>query len=122
MTKRITQACALGVLLLGVTLGANAQQSTEQYIPIGESPGVSDEQMVKGTISAVDYDARTVQVRMTTGTQTVKMVGSTRYYLDRTKHKRTNLSAKIEDCRVGRKVEVKVDADSTVDWIKIEAD
>jgi hypothetical protein len=99
-----------------------SQQSTERYIPIGESPGVVDEETVVGEINDVDYETRSMQVRDSEGLKTVRMIASTRYYLDRTHYKRSNQSATVQDCRVGRKVEVKFYADGTVDWVKIESD
>ncbi len=53
---------------------------------------------------------------------TVRMIDSTRYFLDRTKKRASNQSASIEDCRIGLRVEIKYDDDSTADWVKIEAD
>ena len=40
--KRVMGVVAIGVLLLGGTPSAHGQKATEMYIPIGQSPGVSN--------------------------------------------------------------------------------
>ena len=116
---KVLLVCACSLIL---TPMAHAQMATERYIPIGKSPGVTDQDVIVGTITDVDYEARSVQVRSPKGLKTFTMAASTRYYLDRTKKRRSNQSGTISDCRVGRKVEIKYADDASADWVKIEAD
>ncbi len=122
MSNRFFRDCFFLTCLLVLSGSVQAQQTTERYIPIGESPGVSDKDTVIGEITGVDYETHSMEVRDSVGVKTVRMIESTRYFLDRTKYKRSNQSATIQDCRVGSKVEVKLRSDDMVDWVKIESD
>ena len=110
----------MSVLMIATGV-AHAQQATERYIPIGKSPGVSSEESFIGTITDIDYTNHKMDVRATKGRITVTPAKSTRYYRDRTKRKMSNQTATFRDCEVGLKVEVKIKADGSVDWIKIES-
>ena len=101
---------------------AKAQQTTEQFIPIGKSPGISDKYSHIGAIVAVDHDAGTIDVQSNRGTRTFRVTESTRLWLDRSKGKRTNVIASYTDCKVGVTVEVMYlhDDEATADWIKID--
>ena len=116
----LTTGLVLAVVVLAA-VGANAQQATERYIPIGESPGVSDSELVIGTISSIDYADHTMGVSTTDGEKSVTPGDSTRYYIDRSKQKRSNDSATLRDCEVGMKIEARLKPDGSVDWIKIDA-
>jgi hypothetical protein len=99
------------------------QQSTEQFIPIGKSPGISDEYSYVGIVVAVDRDAHTIEVQSDRGTKTFLVTDDTRLWLDRSKARQTNPMASYADCKVGVTVEVMYDHDdkATADWIKIES-
>jgi hypothetical protein len=122
-TSKTRIATMLLLVALAVTSVAHAQQTTEQYIPIGQSPGISGKYSYIGDIVSVDLDANTITVRGERGTKTVSVLPTTRIWLDRTKAKSSNVAASYSDCEVGRKVEVMydLDADEVADWIKIEA-
>lgn len=96
-----------------------AQQATERYIPIGESPGVSGTQSVIGTISAVDYDTRSMTIDGPDGTVSVTMDDQTRYYVDSSRAKRSNRSTGLSSCQSGMRVEVYVGDDGKAVWVKI---
>lgn len=98
---------------------ASAQQATEVYIPIGESPGVSATKSVNGKITSVDYMTRSLKMSTSAGSRTVRMDDDSLYYLDRSKRREKNTMGSLEDCKVGRAVEVKLNADGQVEWIKI---
>jgi hypothetical protein len=104
------------LLLALVYSPAHAQQATEQYIPIGQSPGVSGKSSLIGVIVEVDAATKTVTV----GERTVRITERTFIWLDRTKLKLTNLTGKFEDLQKGRRVEVKFQA-GVAEWVKIEA-
>lgn len=114
-------AVALGVLVMAA-VPAGAQQTTEQFIPIGQSPGVSGKYSYLGEIVSIDRDTNTITVRDASGVRSMRMTERTKVWIDRSERKRHNTTAGLEDCEVGDTVEVKyVHGDeSTVDWIKIE--
>jgi len=119
MTRSVKVAA---LLLLGWTGTAGAQRTTEQYIPIGESPGISGVRSYIGAITAVDPQRRTFTVQDTTGPRTIKVGEGTRIWRDRSAERLSNEAGDLSDLRVGRRVEVKyVDdqARDTADWIKV---
>lgn len=120
-TARLFKVLLLFSLL--VSPFAFSQQTTEQYIPIGQSPGVSDKYSYIGVIISLDRDAHTIEVRSNRGTKTIRVIAATRLWLDRSKAKRSNRNASYSDCEVGVRVEVMYvhDDNGVADWIKIEA-
>ncbi len=127
MTDFNTSKIWIAMFLLTVSLAATnvvyGQQTTEQYVPIGQSPGISDKYSYIGNIVSVDRDAHTLTVESDRGTKTIRVLPKTRIWLDRSKVKRTNIAASYSDCEVGRTIEVMYDHDDqdVADWIKIEA-
>jgi hypothetical protein len=109
-------------VLLGWTRTADAQRTTEQYIPIGRSPGISGVRSYIGAITAVDPQRRTITVQDSTGPHTIRVVERTRIWLDRSAERLSNAAGDMSDLRVGRRVEVKYFDDQTrdtADWIKV---
>lgn len=99
---------------------ASAQETTERYIPIGASPGVSGIESVIGTIDAVDRSGKRIVIAIDAGTTTVVLDADTRIYIDRSKARLPNRTGSFEDCQVGRHVEVKTGDDGMADWVKVE--
>ena len=102
---------------------AFAEKSTELYIPIGQSPGLSGKYTVTGNIDAVDYQNQTMTMSNYSGSYTVKVMDNTRIYLDKSKIQQTNAYGSFSDCKKGRKAEVKFDQDAQgrpAEWIKLE--
>ena len=110
---------AFGLMSANLTL---AQKATEIYIPIGESPGVSESVSIIGTISYVDYSDDMIEVAAADGMKPVKVEPDTEFFLDRSRYAKQNTQGEMQDCKVGSKVEVKLSKDGTADWIKIETD
>ena len=120
--KQILQM--LGAALAMVVLApAGAQQATEQYIPIGESPGASETYSYIGKIVAVDADDHKITVENEAGRHELQVRAATLIWLDRSKRNRQNTPGTFEDCKVGRSVEVMHlhDDTRTAAWIKIES-
>jgi hypothetical protein len=114
----------LTLLLLGSLTTANAQRTTERYIPIGQSPGVSGKVTLIGTVGTVDSADRSLAVQSSTGPLRVKLTDKTRMWLDRSAAQQSTQVATMTDLRAGRRIEVKFTDDShrtTADWIKIDA-
>ena len=120
--KRLLQTLGFALALMSMS-AASAQQTTEQYIPSGKSPGASGTYSYIGKIVAVDADYRSITVEDETGRHELKLSDATHIWLDRTKRKRKNTPGTFEDCEVGRSVEVMHlrDDSRTAAWIKIES-
>jgi len=116
-------AMAIVVGALGSASRALAQEATEMYVPIGQSPGVSNKTSVVGTVQALSAAARTLIVTGPSGPQTFVITDKTRIWLDRSAGKQTNRSGSLADLQQGRRVEVKpqpAGAKAGADWIKVQ--
>jgi len=114
---------AIVVVALGGTLEASGQQATEMFIPIGQSPGLSNKESVTGTLESVDPGKRMVTISSPSGAQTVGITDRTMIWLDRSEQKQPNQNGVINDLQKGRKVEVKVrkgEAKAVAEWIKVQ--
>jgi hypothetical protein len=122
MSKHLTIIGIICFLVLGA-FSARAEKSTELYIPIGQSPGLSREYTVLGKIDQVNLQNRTLKMSGASGSYTVKLTESTSIYLDRSKVKRTNTYGNLADCKPGDTVEVKFEDNSRnkpIEWIKVQ--
>lgn len=102
----------------------SAQKATEQFIPIGESPGLSVSQTDIGRIQSFDAASRTLSVEAGGSIRPVRITDVTRIWVDRSASKLSNLDGDISDLAAGRRVEVSyVDPDSrqAANWVKVEA-
>lgn len=122
MFKHLTLAAIICVLIIGA-VSVRAEQTTELYIPIGQSPGLSGEYTALGKINQVDPQNQTIKMSGPSGSYTVKLTQDTSIYLDRSKVKRSNTYGTLADCKVGDTVEVKFKDNSRnqpLEWIKVE--
>ena len=113
----------VAVALLGAISPAHGQKETERFIPIGQSPGVSQKQTSIGEIAEVNAAGRTVTVAEQAGRRTVKITEKTRVWIDRTKLKQANLTGSFADLQKGRRIEVKYEDPERrqiADWVKVE--
>lgn len=98
---------------------AHGQKATEQFIPLGQSPGLSNKYTYIGVIEAVDPKQRTV----TAAGHTVQITKQTRIWLDRSLLKLSNQAGNFGDLQKGRKVEIKY-AESAqrqiAQWVKVQ--
>ncbi len=109
--------------LLCASSHAHGQKATEQFIPIGQSPGVSERYSSIGAIADASPASQTITIADPAGPRTVRITEKTRIWLDRTKLKQTNVSGSFADLQKGRRVEVKyVDPGrrDLADWVKVE--
>ena len=119
-----TFAAALGVFLalMGMLSFAHGEKTAERFIPLGQSPGLSNKLTDIGEIQSADPGARTISVKTAGGSRTVAISGATRIWVDRSHLRLTNLKGGFADLRAGRKIEVKYIDPSrkrTADWIKV---
>ena len=114
---------AIVVVALGGTLEASGQQATEMFIPIGQSPGLSNKESVIGTLESVDPGKRMITISSSSGAQTVGVTDRTMIWLDRSEQKQPNQNGGINDLQKGRKIEIKVrkgEAKAVAEWIKVQ--
>ncbi len=100
------------------------QTMTEQYIPIGQSPGLSGKFTDLGKIERVDVGGRTITLGETAGGRAVAITERTRIWLDRSKLQQTSVTGGFADLREGRQVEVMYEDHErrqAAAWIKVEA-
>lgn len=122
MLKRFL-AIVVAAGALGSAFEAVAQEATEMYVPIGQSPGISGKTSVVGNVQALNAAARTLTVTGPSGTQTFVITDKTRIWLDRSAGKQANRGGSLADLQQGRRVEVKpqaAGARATADWIKVQ--
>ncbi len=111
------------LLVLMLALPATAQQTTERYIPIGQSPGISGQLSTIGTIDEFDAGGGILQVDGSDGRKTYRLTAQTRIWIDRSATRRASLVGNRDDLAAGRLVEVmhRRDDPQLADWIKLEA-
>ncbi len=122
MSKYITLTIIIGVLIVGA-VAVQAEKSTELYIPIGQSPGLSGEYTVMGKIYQVDSRNQSIKMSGPSGSYTVKLTQHTFIYLDKSKYGLPNTYGTLADCKAGDTVEVKFEGNSRskpIEWIKVE--
>ncbi len=118
---RASIATGLLVAFLLRAPGAQGQKATEQFIPIGQSPGLSNVFTDLAAIAEVDADARTITLPVAGGRR-VKVTEGTTIWLDRSKYRQSNVVGGFEDLRVGLQVEVKYEDSQRremAEWIKV---
>lgn len=122
LNKTILTTIAL-ICALIMTSSGLAQQSSEQFIPIGQSPGISGKTSFIGKIIEVDPTTQSLVVENNNGRKNVKVTDSTRFWLDRSGVKQSNQLGDFRDCEVGDKIEIKFTGEEQdiADWIKIES-
>lgn len=122
-TRLFAATAAILLMALSVSPAAKAQQTTEKFIPIGMSPGVSNKVSFQGEISATDRAARSFSIRVNGSSKTFDVSSTTRIWLDRSKVRKPNIDGSFGDLESGRWIEVKYDPDdpAVASWIKIEA-
>jgi hypothetical protein len=121
---RITLS-AIGVVIAacGAISYAHGQKATERYIPLGQSPGLSQKYTSIGEIADVDQQKQTVTIAEAAGRRTVTIAEKTRIWIDRTKLKQTNVTGSFADLQKGRRIEVKYadpERREIADWVKVE--
>jgi len=124
--KLVVALVGMSAFLWGSASAPSAQLMTEQYIPIGQSPGLSGKHTVIGKLQSVNPHAQICTVAGTTGPLNVRITERTKIWLDRSKLKQPNLQGTIADLRPGATVEVKPEAhqggvsSAPAEWIKVE--
>jgi hypothetical protein len=116
----------LMMLLCCCSVAAHAQKATEQFIPIGQSPGLSGRHTLIARIEAVNPPTRTLTLKNETGTHTVRITDQTKIWLDRSRLQQPNVKGTFADCSVGSLAEIKYLQNERKDggvaeWAKVQA-
>ena len=122
-TSRLLGIAALLAAIFAAPL-AEAQKTTERYIPIGQSPGVSNVLTVVGTVGSTDPQRRSITIATPSGPLTAVIRAEADIWIDRSKLRETNLNGNFTDLQSGRTVEIKfqnADRRQVVDWVKVAA-
>jgi hypothetical protein len=123
MQRGLIGIAAVVALQLGAP-AAFGQKMTEQFIPMGQSPGLSGMYTDVGQIEQIDFESRTITLAEVAGGRVVAITGRTRIWLDRSTLQQTNVTGSFMDLREGRRVEVKYEDDArrqAAAWIKVDA-
>jgi hypothetical protein len=124
MSKVAMGVVAIGVLLLGGTLTAYGQKATEMFIPVGQSPGLSNNISIIGTIETIDARAQTIVVAGPSGSWNATITARTKIWLDKSKLRLPNQKGTFTDLRKGLLAEVKYEearvSKGPADWIKVQ--
>jgi len=123
MNASYTMLVLVAMAAFGMPGGAVAQEATEQFIPIGESPGVSREESYLGECVAYDAEDRVLQMHGNRGIRRILITEKTRIWLDRSPIEETNVVGDPGDLLPGRRMEVRYadpDDKEVADWVKVE--
>ena len=125
--KRVMGVVATGVWLWSGMLSAHGQKATEVFIPIGQSPGLSNTISVIGTIETIDPRGHTIAITGSSGSWSAMITNRTKIWLDKSKLRLPNQKGTFADLQKGLLVEVKYEdpegrgkAKAAADWIKVQ--
>ena len=125
MRKKTQQGSAIAFsALVSVGMAVGVQQATEMFIPIGQSPNLSNKVTVMGTIESVNAETRTIVVKSDGGSATATITEKTKIFLDRSQRKEPNRYGAFEDLERGARVEVLYEgrtraAAGPAEWVKV---
>lgn len=122
MLKRMI-ATGAAIMFVGVIANAFAEKTTELYIPIGKSPGLSGKYAIIGKIEKVDYQNGTFTMSNSSGVFSVTITERTVIFLDRSEVKLPNVYGKLADCKPDMIAEVRFEEDSQAkpaEWVKLK--
>jgi hypothetical protein len=125
--KRIIGVVATGVWLWSGVPSAHGQKATEMFIPIGQSPGLSNTISAIGTIAAIDPRGQTIAITGPSGSWSATITGRTKIWLDKSTVRLPNQKGSFADLKQGLLVEVKYEdpegrsrAKGPAEWIKVQ--
>ena len=126
MIKYVTRCMGLvsGIGFVFLAL-AFAEKTTELYVPIGKSPGLSHKFTLVGRIVEVNSQEQTLSVTGVSGTYTVHTTEYTLIYLDKSRLRQPNRYGSFSDFKAGMLVEVRYEAGKKhrpAEWIKLQID
>jgi hypothetical protein len=125
MMNKIAALCAIAIIIFRLFAVVFAQATTELYLPVGKSPGLSGRFNLIGIIVEVNSQDQTLTVTGTSGAYTVTTSEDTLIFLDKSKLRQPNRYGSFSDVKAGLLVEVRFEADKRhrpAQWIKLQID
>ncbi len=123
MLRDLTRVAAIGILLWVGASSVHGQKATEMFIPIGQSPGLSNRISIIGTIEAIDVGAQTIVVAGGSEIWNVVITDRTNIWLDRSTLRLPSRKGSFADLRPDLMAEVKYEQSAAgkgaAEWIKI---
>ena len=122
MIKYFAPMCIATFLVLGASEGF-AQKTTEIFIPVGKSPGVSGKYSIVGKIETVTASNRNFTIASSSGNHIITVKSDTKIWLDRSKLQERNIAGDFGDLKQGFTVEVKFKDETRkgdVEWVKVQ--
>jgi hypothetical protein len=116
-----TRLLLIALLGFAAATPAGAQQATEQFIPLGSSPGLSATKTRIGIIES--FDPASAVLSLATERGSAELTPQTRIWLDRSKLNLSNLPGLPSDLKPGQRCEIRYAQPGSrkVEWVKIEA-
>jgi hypothetical protein len=94
------------------------------FIPIGQSPGLSNKTSFIGTIETIDVRTQTITVAVLSGSWSATITDRTKIWLDKSKLRLPNQKGTFTDLQKGLLAEVKYEgaggSSGPADWIKVQ--
>ena len=125
--KRVMGVVATAVWLWSGMPSAHGQKATEMFIPIGQSPGLSNTISVIGTIETIDPRGHAIAITGPSGSWSAMITNRTKIWLDKSTLHLANQKGSFADLQKGLLVEVKYEdpegrgkAKAAADWIKVQ--
>lgn len=123
MLRSLASIVLFAAILLPAA-AAHAQKSTERYIPIGKSPGLSGKHTVIGRVREYNMQTRTVTITGASRTWTARLGDGTQIWMDCSGAKHPSYTGTAADCKPGLLCEIKFEGrleptSTTCEWIKI---
>lgn len=100
----------VGMLLWGGVPHALGQKSTEMFIPLGQSPGLSGNLTVIGKIETINVAGQSITVVGSSESWRATITNRTRIWIDKSSLQSTNQAGTFADLKEGLLVEVKYEA------------
>ena len=101
----------------------NAQDATEIFIPVGQSPGVSGVYSIIAKIDDVNTEDNSLNMSNSSSSFAVKLMEQTKIWLDKSKLKMTNKAGSFSDLKSNLIIEVRYkdkEHKGEVEWVKIQ--
>ncbi len=115
----------LAALLCAGAAPVLAQKSTEMFIPLGQSAGLSGKHTVLAAVQSVNEAQRTLTVLHEGQAYTAKLGARTPVWLDRSKLQQPSRVGSLADVKPGAMVEVKFQKNNRTsgdaEWVKVQS-
>ena len=119
-----TRTSAFAALLMLFAPAVLAQKSTEMFVPIGQSAGLSGKHTMIARVQSVDAAQRTLTLQQDAATSTVRLGAQTALWIDRSKLAQSNSAISLADVKAGMLAEVKFvknnRSTAEAEWVKVQ--